>query len=101
MNETIKTGIFRIFQESLTNVARHAEAGKVSVDLQQDKGYIVLRIEDDGVGFNKLQVNNKRTLGILGMKERTNMMGGSYDITSLPGKGTVVVVSVPITSGAN
>jgi signal transduction histidine kinase len=77
-------------------VARHADAGNVKVDLQQQNGNIVLRIEDDGKGFNKLQVNHKRTLGILGMKERTSMMGGTYDISSIPEKGTVVVVSVPV-----
>lgn len=96
INETIKTGLFRIFQESLTNVARHASATKVKVDLLEKNGYILLRIEDDGKGFNKLQVHNKRTLGILGMKERTAMMGGTYVIESNPGQGTIVVVSVPL-----
>jgi PAS domain S-box-containing protein len=96
LTDTVKTGIFRIFQESLTNVARHAEARSVKVDLHRDNGSIVLRIEDDGKGFNKLQANSRRTLGILGMKERTTMMGGTYDISSESGKGTVVVVSVPV-----
>jgi len=95
-NETIKTGLFRIFQESLTNVARHAAATRVKVNLVAKDGNIILRIEDDGKGFNKLQVHNKRTLGILGMKERTAMMGGTYDIDSNPGQGTIVVVSVPL-----
>ena len=96
MSENVKTGIFRIFQESLTNVARHADAHSVKVDLHRDNGSIILKIEDDGKGFNKLQVNTKRTLGILGMKERTTMMGGTYDIKSESGKGTVVIVSVPL-----
>ena len=52
------------------------------------------------MGFNKLQIDNKRTLGILGMQERTAMMGGTYEINSYPGKGTVVVVSVPVVSKA-
>ena len=64
--------------------------------LWKKNGDILLRIEDDGKGFNKLQVNNKRTLGILGMKERTAMMGGNYVIESNPGRGTIVVVSVPL-----
>ena len=95
-NETVKTGLFRIFQESLTNVVRHAAASKVKINLSEKNGFILLRIEDDGKGFNKLQVHNKRTLGILGMKERTAMMGGTYVIESSPGQGTIVVVSVPL-----
>ena len=98
MPESIKTGLFRIFQESLTNVARHAEATKVKVNLHRQDGKLVLSIQDDGRGFNRFQSGEKKTLGILGMRERTSMMGGTYDIESQPGKGTVVKVSVPIIS---
>lgn len=93
--DSIKTGLFRIFQESLTNVARHANAKKVEVDLKEEDGQIVLSIKDDGLGFEKEKAAGKKTLGILGMKERSFMMGGSYQINSIPGEGVLVVVSVP------
>lgn len=94
--DSVKTGLFRIFQESLTNVARHAKAEHVTVTLGQKDDHIVLSIEDDGKGFEKQHSEDKRTLGILGMKERTAMMGGTYIINSIPGKGTTVIVSVPL-----
>ena len=87
--------MFRIFQESLTNVARHANAKKVEVSLQRQNGSLILSIKDDGKGFDREKAANKKTLGILGMEERSFMMGGSYQINSKPGKGTLVVVSVP------
>ncbi len=94
--DRVKTGVFRIFQESLTNVARHAAASKVRVTLEVQKADLVLTIEDNGKGFNKEIAKVKKTLGILGMRERTAMLGGSYEIGSEPGKGTVVIVSVPL-----
>ena len=56
----------------------------------------MLTIADDGKGFDKDKVADKRTLGILGMKERTSMLGGTYDIASTPGKGTTVTVAIPV-----
>jgi PAS domain S-box-containing protein len=100
-NETIPpalaTGLFRIYQESLTNVARHAHASRVMVSLHQTDDEVVLEITDDGKGFDSKDIKNKKTLGLLGMKERTMMMGGKYEVVSNPGKGTTVVVSVPLT----
>lgn len=93
--DEIKTGLFRIFQESLTNVVRHADARKVKVSLQQKGGSFVLRIADDGKGFDQHTIADQKTLGLLGMKERTSMIGGTYDIISAPGKGTTVVVTIP------
>ncbi|MGQ0739963.1 MAG: PAS domain S-box protein [Bacteroidota bacterium] len=94
--DNIKTGLYRIFQESLTNVARHAAAKKVEVVLENSDGEIRMRIADNGKGFDKTMTDNKRTLGILGMKERTAMMGGTYEIESKPGKGTTVIVKVTV-----
>jgi signal transduction histidine kinase len=92
---SIKNCMFRIFQESLTNVARHAEAKKVKVELLQKNDELILRIEDDGKGFDKEKAAEKQTLGILGMRERATMMGGNYEINSVPGKGTTVTVVLP------
>ncbi len=94
--DKVKTGVFRIFQESLTNVARHAAASQVKVTLEVQKGDLMLTIEDNGKGFNKEIAKDKKTLGILGMRERTAMLGGYYQISSEPGKGTVVIVSIPL-----
>ena len=91
----IKTGLFRIFQESLTNIARHAQARQVKVNLQVKDKLLILNIEDNGNGFDTSILNKKRTLGILGMEERSLMMGGKYIIKSEPGEGTTVKVTVP------
>jgi PAS domain S-box-containing protein len=96
LDEGTKTGLFRILQESITNVTRHSEASKVHVDLQQEKGSLHLRVRDNGKGFDRQMLKEKRTLGILGMKERAEMMGGHFDVESSPGKGTTVTVTVPL-----
>ncbi len=92
----VKTGLFRIYQESLTNVARHAGAKRISASLELHRNELVLTISDDGVGFAFSHVESKKTLGLFGMKERTQEMGGRYDIISEPGNGTTVRVSVPL-----
>jgi signal transduction histidine kinase len=100
MSRESKTNLFRILQESLTNVGRYAQAKTVVVDLSRDGDTLVMVIQDDGIGFDKDKIAVKKTLGILGMRERTAMMGGTYDIASAPGQGTRVLVTVPL-DGAN
>ncbi|HSC38709.1 MAG TPA: sensor histidine kinase, partial [Chitinophagaceae bacterium] len=92
--------LFRIFQESLTNVARHADATKVSSQLTRSGPNIVLKIADNGRGFNMADTALKKTLGLLGMKERILMLDGVYEINSSPGTGTEIVVTVPLQSFA-
>ncbi|MEO6613400.1 MAG: PAS domain S-box protein [Chitinophagaceae bacterium] len=92
----VKTAFFRIFQESLTNVARHSGAKNLMVSLGVRDNKFVLSIIDDGKGFDKEKMAEKRTLGILGMQERTSMIGGSYKITGIPGKGTTVEVAISL-----
>lgn len=93
-NQTV--ALFRIFQESLTNVARHAKASLVKSSLSQVGDLVVLQISDNGAGFDTKTSGQKKTLGLLGMKERTLMLGGQYDISSVPGQGTTVTVTVPL-----
>jgi len=97
----IAIGLFRIYQESLTNVARHANAKKVIAQLETENNQLVLKITDDGKGFDTGNAGQKKTLGLLGMKERTLMMGGSYEIKSQPGKGTTVTIAAPFISQHN
>lgn len=92
----LSTGFFRIFQESLTNVTRHAQASEVSAYLGTANGEITLKVSDNGKGFDVSAIGHKRTLGLLGMKERAMMMGGKYDLISEPGKGTTVIISVKL-----
>jgi signal transduction histidine kinase len=88
------TAIFRIFQECLTNITRHAEAQSVRTVLSEQDGFLVLVVKDDGKGFRESEVAN--SLGILGMKERAQACGGNLQVSSSPGKGTTVSVRVPV-----
>jgi len=76
-------------------VGRHANATKVIVSLEQKDGRLTLTIEDDGQGFEQERIGVKQTLGILGMRERCEMMGGEYTLQSAPGEGTTIAVTVP------
>ncbi|RYF84880.1 MAG: sensor histidine kinase, partial [Chitinophagaceae bacterium] len=93
--EPVKIGLFRILQESLTNVARHSGATRVTISLMQKENDLILTINDNGKGFDA-ENTKKKTLGLLGMKERTLMIGGEYKIKGTPGIGTVVEVTVPV-----
>jgi PAS domain S-box-containing protein len=90
------TGLFRIFQEALTNIARHAEATAITASLRVCGQQLVMTIADNGKGFDITAVKKKKTLGLLGMKERTLMMKGTYEITSQPGEGTSLSISIPL-----
>ena len=91
------TATFRIFQECLTNVTRHAQAKSVRVALRQEEESILLVVEDDGIGFLESGFSNAfGSLGLLGMKERAQFCGGDVHIASTPGKGTTVTVRVPV-----
>jgi PAS domain S-box-containing protein len=92
------TEFFRIFQECLTNVIRHADAKSVNVTLREEDGDLILAVTDDGKGFEESQVSE--SLGFLGMKERAQVCGGRLDITSAPGIGTTVALRVPMHSPA-
>ncbi|MGD0802367.1 MAG: PAS domain S-box protein [Terracidiphilus sp.] len=91
------TATFRIFQECLTNVIRHAQAKSVRIDLCQEDENILLVVEDDGIGFSESgRSNSVGSLGLLGMKERAQFCGGDVQISSSPGNGTTVTVRVPL-----
>ena len=89
------TTVFRIFQEILTNILRHARANAVRVDLQTEGAEIVLAVSDDGVGISAETLAQTKRLGVVGMRERALAAGGSLIIDSAPGCGTTVTVRIP------
>ena len=90
------TAIFRIFQETLTNVARHARAKKVKTSLMTADHSIALITHDNGKGFEPSTVEGRGSFGLLGMKERAHLLGGELKVSSRPGKGTTVAVHMPL-----
>jgi two-component system, NarL family, sensor histidine kinase UhpB len=90
------TGVFRIYQEILTNVARHAAARHVSIDLRAAGAAIVMTVHDDGRGITQEQLADAASLGLLGMRERAGQLGGRIDFLGEPGQGTTVTVSLPL-----
>lgn len=93
---TQSLAMFRILQESLTNVARHANARRVKVSLTVTADEATLRIHDDGRGIQANETAGLHSLGLLGMRERATRLGGSFDIRGMPGDGTTVTVSIPV-----
>lgn len=92
----IATAIFRIYQELLTNIARHAQASEVKVELAIDKNRLNFNLQDNGIGFDTDEIKKKKTLGLLGIKERTLLLGGTYEFKSTLGKGSVACISIPL-----
>ncbi|WP_246050782.1 GAF domain-containing sensor histidine kinase [Leptospira langatensis] len=90
--------IFRIFQEALTNVARHAKANRIQVSLEEEPSLLLLRIEDNGVGMGQDRWKNHKSLGLIGMRERAVVLGGELTVLSKEGEGTSVVVRIPLRS---
>jgi PAS domain S-box-containing protein len=90
------TAVFRIFQEILTNIARHSRASRVNVALSTSSGDLLLTVRDDGEGIRPAQLEDSRSLGILGMRERAMEFGGTVFIGRLPRRGTQVQVRIPL-----
>jgi signal transduction histidine kinase len=89
------TAIFRIFQEALTNVSRHAHATKVDVRLLENDHGLILEVRDNGRGIAESEVVSSKSLGLIGMRERVHPWGGRVDISGIAGQGTAIVVTLP------
>ena len=100
LSTEVATALFRIFQECLTNIARHAHATKVEAALKLEDGWVTLRVQDNGRGITEAEVANPDSLGLLGMKERTALLSGEIVFHRGPEGGTIVTVRLP-TSGAS
>lgn len=96
IDEKTSTAIFRIFQELLNNIAKHAKATRVDVVLEKSNNTLTLKVRDNGVGFKLEQAKQSKSLGLLGMKERANAIGGQLSVSSIVGVGTTVNLIVPI-----
>jgi signal transduction histidine kinase len=94
LDADLSTALFRIFQEALTNVARHSGATEVRVRLRADADSSTLEVEDNGKGIEKGKLASKESLGLLGMRERAQMFGGRITVTGTPGRGTKVTVEL-------
>jgi signal transduction histidine kinase len=90
-----ETTLYRVIQEALTNVVKHAGAERVSILLQRKDGAVVAVVEDDGSGFETVSIRAD-ALGLAGMRERVSLAGGRLQVESTPGSGTTVVAEVPL-----
>ena len=99
-----RTALFRVAQEALTNVARHAQASRVDVSIQKLPDGVCMQIEDDGKSFPVQRVllarGGSKRLGLLGMRERLEMVGGRFEVESAPGKGTTITACIPVDKAA-
>ena len=100
LDDTRATAVFRVVQESLTNVARHADASEVAVVLRQKDGQLSLSICDNGGGFDSALIRAQPGFGLMGMRERMLALGGTLHIDSRPGAGTTVVIQLPMEGNA-
>ncbi|MDD5329040.1 MAG: PAS domain S-box protein [Sulfuricella sp.] len=95
VGDKVATAVFRIVQEALTNVARHAGARSVTVEVREVDDAIEVAVQDDGCGFGPAPAGAKKTFGLLGMQERVKMLGGRFEIDSEPGQGTRIGAWLP------
>ncbi len=98
LDTNIKIAFYRIFQEGLNNVAKHADASEINISFVKENGSLLFNIEDNGKGFDPLEMdkNISSTLGLVGVGERVNALGGEFTVVSMPGKGTKLSIILPI-----
>jgi PAS domain S-box-containing protein len=99
LDGNIRTVLYRVAQEALTNVARHAQASQVEVSILKRAGAVCMKIQDNGKSFNQEHIANtkgRKRLGLLGMRERLEMVAGSFAIESAPGHGTAIIARIPL-----
>ena len=92
----LETALFRVVQEALANVAKHAQARRVEVVMTRDRREVTLRITDDGRGFDPETPRPGTHLGLWSMRERVEQLGGRFEVESAPGRGTKLMVTIPV-----
>jgi signal transduction histidine kinase len=101
LDDSRATALFRIVQESLSNVARHAQASRVHIKLGQLGNRFVMSIADNGVGMFPGNRRKPNSFGLLGIEERISALGGAFSVTGIPGEGTVLDISIPVEAAAD
>jgi PAS domain S-box-containing protein len=96
LDEARAVVVFRIVQESITNIARYAQATQINIDLAQNGDELRVTVQDDGQGFDPAQAAGKKSFGLLGMRERALALGGRLDIQSAPQQGTTIALTIPL-----
>jgi PAS domain S-box-containing protein len=94
-----RTTVFRIFQEILTNVSRHAHATQVQVSLEETGEHLILQVQDNGRGISRDEIRSAKSIGLLGMRERARLRGGEVHVQGTAGQGTTVTVRLPLDRG--
>ncbi|MFQ5442978.1 MAG: PAS domain S-box protein [Nitrospinales bacterium] len=89
------TALFRVYQEALTNVARHAKANRVQTSFKKESNNLILEIKDNGIGMDEKSVGDPQSLGLIGIRERVLIWGGQFQLRSEPGKGTAMTIIIP------
>jgi signal transduction histidine kinase len=103
LDNTRRTALYRVAQEALTNVARHSQASQVEISIQELPNAVRMRIKDNGKSFDvgrMWRVSRNLHLGLLGMRERVEMVGGKFTVESAPGQGTTIQAQIPLNNGA-
>ena len=100
LQEPHATGVFRILQESLANVAKHARATRVRLEVQRSGNHLLLRVQDDGIGFRLGAPRLPQSLGLVGLRERAQLLSGELRVESSPGSGTRVEARIPVPAKA-
>ena len=101
LDPELSTEIFRIYQEAMTNVVRHARATVVQVVLRKSEERLILIVRDNGKGITSPEIADPNSLGLLGARERAHLLGGRIRIRGTEGKGTSVILRVPLTKLAS
>ena len=96
IDKSLQTSLFRVFQEAVTNILRHANASQVKVNMSYEKRNLIFIIEDNGIGIKKRDLESSESLGLIGIKERVYPWDGQVNFEGPPGKGTIVTIRIPI-----
>jgi signal transduction histidine kinase len=98
LDKDLEITLFRVFQESITNVVRHSEANQVNISARHQGGQLVMKIQDNGNGIQKDKIEDSNSIGLLGIRERIRSWNGEVHFHGTAGKGTTVEIRVPIAS---
>jgi signal transduction histidine kinase len=96
LEDAVATAMFRIFQEALTNISRHAQATRVDISVTHAESVLTIEVRDNGRGIGKRELNHGKSYGLMGMSERALQIGATLDIGSEEGKGTCVTLRFPV-----